>query len=122
MDENILEVLRYLSKMISADSGITEEVVLNELVEKIQPAIDISIHATGEITTALNAIRYLCFTHSFPRCGASVDNYIAMLEALMEIVFPVAIQNDEASKFLDDIQKGVERAKLAAKRFSDENN
>jgi hypothetical protein len=119
MDEKILEVLKHLSKMISADSGVNEKVALNDLIDRVQPVIDISIHATGGTTTALRAIRYVCFTHAFPRCGASVDNYIAMLEALMEIVFPVAIQNDEASSFLDDIQKGVERAKLAAKKFAE---
>lgn len=121
MDEEILLALKHLSKMISADTGIDEEDALNDLVEKIQPAIDISVHATGEKATALRAIKYVCFTHAFPRCGASVNNYIAMIEALMEVVFPVAIQNDEASSFLDDIQNGVERAKKAAIKFSEQN-
>ena len=122
MEEKIVNVLRHLSKMISADSGADEEEVLSDLSVKVQPAIDISIHATGDSEAAHRAIKYLCFTHAFPRCGATVDNYIAMLEVLMELVFPVAIQNDEASCFLDDIINGVDRAKIAAQKFSDHEN
>ena len=118
MNQELLETLKQISRMVAADSDLDEDNVLKDLVIKVQPYIEISMHATGEDKTAIRAIKYIGFTHAFPRCGATVENYIAMLEALMEVVFPMAIQNDQASEFLDDLQEGIRRARNAATKFS----
>jgi hypothetical protein len=111
MDDELVGILKNFAEVISAESGREETEELVALEQGILPFTEKCNWATGSNNMLKRALNYIRYTHGFPRTGASAHTYLAMLEALLEITIPVAVQDDESSVFLDDLAAGLERAR-----------
>lgn len=110
MDNEVVSSLQKLAKIIAADSQSNEEQILAELGSVVRPFVEECQRRTGDARLAKRAIDYVAYTHAFPRAGASVNTFMAMLEALLEVALPVAVQDGSDSEFLKDMRNGIRRA------------
>lgn len=110
MGNDVTSSLSRLSKIIAADSLRDEEQIVVELISAVGPFAEECRRRTGDDELFKRAVAYVSYTHAFPRVGASVAAYAAMLEALLELALPFALQDGPDSNFLEDLKTGILRA------------
>lgn len=53
-------------------------------------------------------LQYQLYNHAFMRMPITVDVFLAIFEALLELIFPFAKQTDETTPFLRKVKQRVE--------------
>jgi hypothetical protein len=101
------KLLRQAAALISANTQGSEDAILVELKARMEPYLAEARYmsdpaAIGQVLT------YQLYNHAFSRVPITVDVFLAIFEALLELIFPFAKQTEDTKPFLQRVKRRVE--------------
>jgi hypothetical protein len=112
--DKLITACKSIVKIISASNEsvrISEDEILGNLLDAVEEHILRCSNLGHDPNIVVRAMHYLVHTHAFPGGEVNVNTYKTMLDVLMEIALPMAVQRFPSCEFLDDMLSGISYSK-----------
>ena len=102
--------------IIEVEESLTEQAeIANELNRIAYEHLWGIINNGGDENLIVRAINYINFVHVLPALKGNYTWFDEMLRALLELTCPNIILDKQVVIFLDDVEKGIHKARRATK-------
>lgn len=103
------QLLRQAAALISANTQANEEAIIAELKNKMGPYLA-EARYQKDPEAIEQVLAYQLYNHAFCRVPITVDVFVAVFEALLELIYPFAKQTEQTNQFLRKVKQRLDRA------------